>query len=67
MLNREDWNIIGQMRARGCYIRDIAAEAQVSANPISPALNRGGVPPSGGAAADALVSSIRTRLKWARC
>ena len=45
MLNREDWYMIKQMRERGCYIRDIAAEVEVSEKTVSRALKRGGSPP----------------------
>jgi transposase len=44
MLNREDWYMIKQMRERGCYLRDIAAEMEVSEKTVSRALKRDGAP-----------------------
>ncbi len=45
MLNREDWLMIREMRAKGCYLKDIAQEMGVSERTIRRALKRGGPPP----------------------
>ncbi len=45
MLNREDWLMIREMRAKGCYLKDIAREVGVSERTIRRALKRGGPPP----------------------
>jgi transposase len=42
MLNGEDWDMIKQMRERGCYLRDIAAEVEVSEKTVRRALKRSG-------------------------
>ena len=44
MLRREDWMMIKQMKDKGCYLQEIAAEAGVSEKTISRALKRGGAP-----------------------
>ena len=45
MLNREDWIMIRKMRDKGCYLREIAAEAGCSERTVRRALKRGGPPP----------------------
>ena len=45
MLNREDWLMIREMRAKGFYIRDIAARVGKSERTVRRALQRGGPPP----------------------
>ncbi len=45
MLKREDWIMIRKMRDKGCYLREIAAEAGCSERTVRRALKRGGPPP----------------------
>jgi len=45
MLNREDWIMIRQMRDKGCYLREIAAQVGCSERTVRRALKRGGPPP----------------------
>jgi len=47
MLKREDWLMIRELRDKGLYIRDIAAELGVHPKTVSRALARGGAPEAG--------------------
>jgi len=44
MLEREDWLMIRELREKGVYLRDIAAELGVHPKTVSRALARGGAP-----------------------
>ena len=45
MLNREDWLMIREMRAKGCYLSEIAERMGCSERTVRRALKRGGPPP----------------------
>lgn len=45
MINREDWLMIKEMREKGCFVSDIAAQLQINERTVRRALQRGGPPP----------------------